>query len=287
MNQSKVKIWPAPAKLNLFLQVTGRRADGYHDIQTLFQLIDFCDELQFEVLDSAKIVRADSDYGVAEPEDLVVRAAKLLQAETGTRSGARIAVRKHIPLGAGLGGGSSDAATALLVLNDLWQCGLDVGELARLGLALGADVPVFIHGRTALASGVGERLIPVELGQRHYLLVFNELRISTAEIFSHPQLIRDSSPISLSMALAGGGKNDCEAVVVQMYPEFESLLRELGAWGQPRMTGTGSCIFLPMADENAAVSAARQMKCRYNVRAVRGLDRSPVHEMLRLTIQNA
>jgi len=287
LNDSIPARWPAPAKLNLFLHVTGRRQDGYHDIQTLFQLIDLCDELQIEATDSAGIVRPDGGYGVSEQEDLVVRAAKQLQAETGTRRGARIRVYKRIPIGAGLGGGSSDAATTLLVLNYLWQCKLELDDLMRLGLGLGADIPVFIHGRTALASGVGEQLIDVDLGARHYVLVFNQQCISTAQVFSHPQLARDSSPISLSHAIAGGGRNDCETVVCKIYPDFENILGELSAWGRPRMTGTGSCIFLPMPDENSAKSAASEINCRYNVRAVLGLDRSPVHEMLRSAIRNA
>ncbi len=277
--------WPAPAKLNLFLHVTGRRTDGYHEIQTLFQLIDLCDELQIEVTESAEIRRPDGNYGVSEQEDLVVRAAKRLQAETGARRGACIRVNKCIPPGAGLGGGSSDAATTLLVLNDLWQCKLGLDDLAELGLALGADIPLFIHGRTALASGIGEQLSPVDMGLRHYVLVFNQLCISTAEVFRHPQLPRQSPMITLASALAWAGRNDCEAVVCKMYPEFESLLEELKDWGSPHMTGTGSCIFLPMADEKAAMDAAHQLNCRYNVRAVRGLDRSPVHEMLGLTVQ--
>jgi len=272
--------WPAPAKLNLFLLITGRREDGYHDIQTLFQLIDLCDELSVEVTDSIRIRRPLGPEGVSEREDLVVRAAELLQAATGAREGARITVNKRIPLGSGLGGGSSDAATTLLVLNKLWHCNLDLDELSVLGLRLGADVPVFIHGRTSLAWGVGEKLQPLELGVRHYVLVFNPEHISTARIFGHPQLVRDSSPISLSSALAGGGHNDCEAVVRSLYPELGSVMQELEAWGKPRMTGTGSCLFLAMPDENTAVSAAREINCRYNVRAVRGLDRSPVHDML-------
>jgi 4-diphosphocytidyl-2-C-methyl-D-erythritol kinase len=286
LNELISPVWPAPAKLNLFLHVTGRRPDGYHDIQTLFQLIDLCDELQIEVTEAPDIVRPDSDYGVNEQEDLVVRAAKLLQAETRTRFGARIAVQKKIPLGAGLGGGSSDAATTLLALNDLWQCKLGLTDLARLGAALGADIPVFVHGRNALASGIGDHLTPVDLGQRHYLLVFNRCSISTADVFRHPELTRNSSPISLARAMAGAGRNDCEIVVRKLYPELESVMRDLEAWGHPRMTGTGSCIFLPMSDEITAISAAREINCRYNVRAVRGLDRSPVHEMLRSTIQN-
>ena len=192
----------------------------------------------------------------------------------------RITIDKRIPLGAGLGGGSSDAATALLVLNALWQCGLNLGELAALGLRLGADVPVFVHGRSALGSGVGEILQPLELGERHYVLVFSDTRISTAEVFRDPQLKRDSAPIALASALAGAGRNDCEAVVRKLHPDFAERFRTLEEFGTPRMTGTGSCIFLQMANENAAADTAHELKCRYNVRAVRGLDRSPLHEML-------
>lgn len=282
MIESSQPGWPAPAKVNLFLLVTGRRRDGYHNIQTLFQLIDLCDELHFEITEEMRIVRPEGAAGVSEQEDLVVRAARLLQAETGLRQGARISVHKHIPLGAGLGGGSSDAATTLLVLNHLWQCGLDLNDLAALGLRLGADIPVFIRGRSALASGVGEQLQAVNLGPRHYVLIFNPQRISTAQVFGHPQLVRDSSPVSLAAALAGIARNDCEAVVRKTYPELEKVMQDLEVWGSPRMTGTGSCVFLPMPDRKTAISTAREINCRYNVRAVRGLDRSPVHEMLNL-----
>lgn len=274
--------WPAPAKVNLFLLVTGRRHDGYHNIQTLFQLVDLCDELHIEITDEMRIVRPEGAAGVSEQDDLVVRAARLLQAETGLRRGARISVHKHIPLGAGLGGGSSDAATTLLVLNHLWQCGLDLNDLAALGLRLGADIPVFIRGRSALASGVGEQLQAVNLGPCHYVLIFNPQHISTARVFQHPELVRDSSPVSLAAALAGIARNDCEAVVRKTYPELEKVMQELEVWGRPCMTGTGSCVFLPMPDKKTAISTAREINCRYNVRAVRGLDRSPVHEMLNL-----
>ncbi|HLF31203.1 MAG TPA: 4-(cytidine 5'-diphospho)-2-C-methyl-D-erythritol kinase [Xanthomonadales bacterium] len=272
--------WPAPAKLNLFLHVTGRRPDGYHDIQTLFQLIDLADELSFEVNDSGKIRRTGSRYGVAESQDLVVRAARLLQSQAQTHKGVRISVKKRIPLGAGLGGGSSDAATTLLALNKLWNCQFGMDELASMGLSLGADVPVFILGHSALATGIGERLQFVDLGPRHYLLVLSERAISTAEIFERHDLERNSPVISLFEALEGAGRNDCEAVVRAMFPDLEEMFRELKAWGQPRLTGTGSSIFLPMCDEKAAHTAAREIKCRYNVRVVRGLNRSPVHDML-------
>lgn len=275
-------VWPAPAKINLFLHVLGRRQDGYHNIQTLFQLIDLADELQFEVNDTGVIARRDGAYGVTEAQDLVTRAATLLQLHTGTKKGVRFSVAKHIPIGAGLGGGSSDAATALLVLNELWQCHLGRDELAGLAVSLGADVPVFIHGHTALASGIGENLQSVDLDPRHYVLVLSERAISTAEIFSSPDLQRNSREISLAEAVAGGGTNDFEVIVRSKYPDMEAMFIDLASWGRPQLTGTGSAVFLPMTGEKAAWDTTREIKCRYNVRAVRGLNRSPVHDMLNL-----
>lgn len=280
MTESGPKRWPAPAKLNLFLHVTGRREDGYHDIQTLFQLIDFADELRIEVDASGEITRSGDDCGVPQNEDLVVRAARLLRRHTGARGGAVIRVRKRIPVGAGLGGGSSDAATTLLVLNRLWDTGLDIDELAQLGRQLGADVPLFIHGRSAMAGGVGDRLEPVALGRRHYVLVLSPVAVSTAAAYAHPDLERSLPLLSRAEALAGAGRNVFTPVIARSHPELARTWAELRHWGEPRLSGTGSCTFLPMADEAAARRTAQDLKCRYNVRAVRGLDRSPVHEML-------
>jgi 4-diphosphocytidyl-2-C-methyl-D-erythritol kinase len=272
--------WPAPAKINLFLHVIGRRTDGYHDLQTLFQLLDWGDEVFVQTTAGSAITRAGADYPVAAEEDLVVRAAQLLQRRTGCRQGARLRVRKCIPLGSGMGGGSSDAATVLLVLNRLWNCALSLPELAELGARLGADVPVFVHGRTALATGIGDRLQPVSLGRRPYLLVFPGINIGTRDVFNDPDLARDSQPVSLAVARAGGGRNDCEAVVRKRYPAMDAALESLQRWGQPRMTGTGSGIFLQMDNEAQAINAAREIKTLYNVRAVRGVDRSPLHDRL-------
>jgi 4-diphosphocytidyl-2-C-methyl-D-erythritol kinase len=194
--------------------------------------------------------------------------------------GARLSVRKSIPLGAGLGGGSSDAATTLLVLNHLWKCNLTLEALAQIGATLGADIPLFVMGNSAMASGIGEKLEPLSLGSRYYLLVFSDFPVSTAEIFDHPDLPRDSATISMSQALAGAGNNDCEAVVRLAHPEFDQMLQELGKWGYPHMTGTGSCVFFAMPDKKATNTAASKLKCRYNVRAVRGVDQSPVHKLL-------
>lgn len=273
-------IWPAPAKLNLFLHVTGRRPDGYHEIQTLFQLLDWGDAIHILRSEDGRIGRKAADYPVAEEDDLVIRAARLLQQTAGCRWGATICVHKNIPLGTGLGGGSSDAATVLLVLNRLWGCGFDVSTLAALGLRLGADVPVFVHGHSAMASGIGEQLEAVELGSRHYVLVLPALSISTAAVFGDPDLARNSMPISLAEARAGRGRNDCEAVVRKRYPAMAEALDTLRRWGRPVLTGTGSGIFLSMGSRQEAMSAAREMKSLYNVRAVSGVDRSPLHAVL-------
>jgi 4-diphosphocytidyl-2-C-methyl-D-erythritol kinase len=278
--EGPVSRWPAPAKINLFLHVTGRRPDGYHELQTLYQLLDWGDTIRIRVAADVGIRREPADYPVAENDDLVVCAARLLQRATGCRMGATIGVEKSVPLGAGLGGGSSDAATVLLALNRLWGCGLDLRALAELGLELGADVPLFVHGHSAMAAGIGDRLEAVALGRRHYVLVFPELSIATRDVFMDPDLVRDSKPISLADALSGCGRNDCEAVVKARYPAMAAALESLRRWGRPRVTGTGSGIFLAMDSKQQAMSAAREMKTLYNVRAVSGVDRSPLHDLL-------
>lgn len=277
--------WPAPAKLNLFLHVTGRRRDGYHELQTLFQLLDWGDEIYVQADDSRRIMRHEDDYGVPAEQDLVVLAARALQQACDCPAGARIAVRKNIPIGGGLGGGSSDAATALVVLNQLWGCGLASDELARVGLGVGADVPLFVNGFTAIASGVGEELEAVSLGERHYVLVFPDIRVSTARLFEDPALKRDSQPLSPAAALGGEGRNDLESVARLRHPELDQIADSLMNWGRPRMTGSGSTFYLAFDDENAAGQAAEEMKCRYNVRAVRGVDRSRLHEAMDFFVQ--
>jgi 4-diphosphocytidyl-2-C-methyl-D-erythritol kinase len=272
--------WPAPAKINLFLHILGRRSDGYHDIQTLFQLLDWGDDIGIRLVSRPDITRLPVSYDVPEPEDLVVRAAKLLQSETASRLGAEIAVRKRVPPGSGMGGGSSDAATVLLVLNRLWGCKLGLGDLSQLGRSLGADIPVFIHGHSALAEGTGDKLAPVSLGARHYVLIFPGFQISTREVFSDPGLNRDSTLMERVDVMQGGGINDCEPVVRRRFPVIDTMLQELEKWGNPAMTGTGSGIFIPMRDKKSAKSAAQEIKTLYNVRAVQGIDRSPVHEKL-------
>lgn len=272
--------WPAPAKLNLFLHVCGQRPDGYHELQTLFQLIDFCDHLEFEITPDGNICRVEGPVEIPAESDLVIRAARLLQSSSGVPEGALIRLHKNIPVGAGLGGGSSDAATTLLVLNHLWHCNLSIAQLAQLGLSLGADVPLFVYGNSAFAGGIGEKLQATKLGERHYVLVLMPLHVSTAEVFRHPELKRDCAVMSIRDALGGTGKNVCERVVRSMYPLMARALDDLASFGDARMTGTGSCIFLEMPDAEAAMKTTIQLNSLYNVRAVRGLDKSPVHELL-------
>lgn len=280
MTDADTRHWPAPAKLNLFLHVTGRRVDGYHELQTLFQLLDWGDELFIEPREDSRIARAGDDYGVPDEDDLAVRAARLLQTESGCGQGAEIRVNKVVPLGSGMGGGSSDAATVLLVLNHLWRCGLGLSDLSELGARLGADVPVFVQGHSALATGIGDELSPVDLGERHYVLVFPGVSVPTPVVFRDADLKRDSDILGLEDVLAGVGRNDCEPVVRRRFPEMDKAFRQLADWGHPKMTGTGSGLFLEVPDRGCAESTARQIKNLYNSRAVRGVDRSPLHEKL-------
>lgn len=268
------KAWPAPAKLNLFLHITGRRADGYHDLQTLFQILDWGDELRFLVNDTGVITRSNDVEGVPQAKDICIQAAHLLKRHAGVEKGVQIELIKRTPMGAGLGGGSSDAATVLCALNRLWSCGLKRQQLAKLGLELGADVPVFVNGYSAWAEGRGEKLQAVSLGERYYVLVFPVLSISTADVFCHPALKRDSIPVELTKTNLQPGRNDCENTVLQMYPELKKVTRDLSAWGHPRMSGTGSTFFLAFDKKKTAKRAASELECRYNVRLVSGVDRS-------------
>ncbi len=272
--------WPAPAKINLFLRITGRRDDGYHDLQTLFQILDWGDELQFSVNDNGRISRHCNISGIPEHEDICVLAAKKLQCHAGISQGVHIDLVKRIPMGSGLGGGSSDAATTLLALNRVWSCGLSGQQLADLGLELGADVPVFVLGRSAYAEGRGEQLHAVSLGQPFYVLVFPRLAISTAEVFRHPELKRNSRRLDWSEFKNTRMRNDCLDVVLRLYPELENLVNDLQEYGEPRMSGTGSTFFLQFDSKNAAIKAASNLKCRYNVRVVGGVDVSPLLDRL-------
>jgi 4-diphosphocytidyl-2-C-methyl-D-erythritol kinase len=270
--------WPAPAKLNLFLHVVGRRPDGYHELQTVFQLIDLCDFLSFRPTADGSVTRPAGPAGIAEEEDLVVRAARLLQAETACPRGVEIRVDKRIPTGGGLGGGSSDAATTLVALNQLWGTGLSREALAELGLRLGADVPVFVGGKSGWAEGVGERLAPVDLPGRWFAVVRPDCAVGTAEVFQAPELTRNSPPTTITGFLSSGGRNDCEPVVRRRYPEVGAALDWLGDRGEARLTGTGSCVFAPAADEAAARRMLDGLPERWQGFVARGLNESPLLE---------
>ncbi|HTL20067.1 MAG TPA: 4-(cytidine 5'-diphospho)-2-C-methyl-D-erythritol kinase [Steroidobacteraceae bacterium] len=273
--------WPAPAKLNLFLHVTGRRADGYHELQTLFQLLDLCDTLTISLREDGLIERPAGAAGVAPEADLTLRAARALQQLTGTRQGAELRVHKRIPQGAGLGGGSSDAATTLLALNELWGCGLSFEELAALGLPLGADVPVFVRGSSAWAEGIGERLTQVSLPEAWYVIIYPGVGVSTREVFQSPELTRNSPLITIRAFFQSGGRNDCEPVVRARSPEVAAALDWLGREGSARLTGTGSCVFLARGSAAEAERLAARVPDRWMSFVARGVNSSPVHEQLR------
>jgi 4-diphosphocytidyl-2-C-methyl-D-erythritol kinase len=273
-------LWPAPAKLNLFLHVTGRRLDGYHDLQTLFQLIDLCDSIGLAPRRDGQIERIAGPAGVAPEDDLVVRAARALQRASGTSLGASLRVVKRIPIGGGLGGGSSDAATALLVLNRHWGCDLPLSELAALGATLGADVPVFLHGSSAWAEGRGEKLTPVELPERWYVVVRPGVSVGTADVFQAPELTRNSPLITIRGFFESGGHNDCEPVVSARYPEVRAALEWLSQSAPAHLTGTGSCIFAAFTSAKAAADVAARVPDRWTGFVARGLNTSPVRERL-------
>lgn len=272
--------WPAPAKLNLFLHITGRRPDGYHELQTVFQLIDLCDTVALTVREDSAIERLEGPADVPAESDLVVRAARALQAASGTRLGATLCVRKRIPMGGGLGGGSSDAATTLLGLNQLWGCGLGLDELALLGLPLGADVPVFVRGLSAWAEGVGERLTPVELPERWYAVIHPGIGVSTREVFQSPELTRNSPLITIRAFFEAGGRNDCEPVVRARCPEVAAALDWLSRYAPARLTGTGSCIFASCASAAEAERIAARVPDEWTSFVARGLNISPAHRSL-------
>jgi 4-diphosphocytidyl-2-C-methyl-D-erythritol kinase len=275
--------WPAPAKLNLFLHIVGRRPDGYHELQTCFQFVDLCDEVTITPRADGAIRRGAGAAGVAPEQDLCVRAAVALQRATGTRRGADISVAKRIPMGAGLGGGSSDAATCLVALNQLWDLNLTVDELAALGLELGADVPVFVRGRAAWAEGVGERLTPlyppIAPDELNYLIIKPNVFVSTRDVFQDPELTRDTPRITIHGFLASGGSNDCLEVVRRRYPEVARALDWLSAYGTARLTGTGACIFMA-CEPVPAREIVGQLPTGYEAFVVRGLNDSPLLERL-------
>jgi 4-diphosphocytidyl-2-C-methyl-D-erythritol kinase len=276
--------WPAPAKLNLFLHILGRRPDGYHELQTCFQFVDLCDEITIEVRQDGEIRRAVEIPGVPEADDLCIRAARALKAAAGCALGANISLAKRIPIGGGLGGGSSDAATCLVALNHLWKLHWPKQELAALGLKLGADVPVFVHGRAAWAEGVGERLTPLypplAPKQDNYLILKPNVFVPTAAVFQDPELTRNSAPITIHGFLASGGRNDCLGVVRRRYPDVARALDWLSSFGSARLTGTGACVFLACETMDRGRDIMRELPPAYEAHVARGMNDSPLLERL-------
>jgi len=281
--------WPAPAKLNLFLHIVGRRPDGYHRLQTVFRFVDLTDELRFWQRPPGVIERVGDVANVPESRDLTLRAARLLADYARSRGerpdplpGVGIELDKRIPIQAGLGGGSSDAATVLAALNALWGLNLPATTLAALGLELGADVPVFLGGRAAWAEGIGEVLTPIELPPAHYVVIEPDAAVSTAEVFQAPELTRDSPVITIRGFLGSGGHNDCEAVVRSRYPAVAEALDWLATFTEARLTGTGSCVFGAVPDAAEARAILAQLPARWRGHWVRGLDRSPLLDRVEL-----
>ncbi len=277
----KIQTWPAPAKLNLFLHITAQRKDGYHELQTLFQFLDYSDELSFELRDDGEIHRVTDIPSVAEEEDLIIRAAKLLQQHSHCSLGVNISIDKKLPMGGGLGGGSSDAATTLVAMNHLWDLNITEEELAKLGLQLGADVPVFVHGWAAWAEGVGEKLTPVAPKEPWYLIIVPGVQVSTAEIFNDLELTRDCASIKMRNFLEGQSENVCQPVVSKHYPEVAKAIEWLEQYSPTKMTGTGACIFAGFATEEGAQSVLNKLPESWQGFVAKGMNTSPLCATLR------
>ena len=272
--------WPAPAKLNLMLRIVGQRDDGYHLLQTVFQIIDLTDGLVFSKTEDGRVRLKNTIPGVKEEDDLTVRAALLLKKETGYQGGACIAIEKNLPMGGGLGGGSSDAATVLVVLNQLWQLGISERRLMELGVQLGADVPVFIKGTSTWAEGVGEKLTDIKLPNAWYVVLKPQCHVDTGKIFSAKDLTRNSKCIRISDFNAGQNQNDCVAVVKALHVEVRQALDELSRYGDARLTGTGACIFLQFSDQESARNVYNKLASDKEVYIAEGLAVSPLHKQM-------
>ncbi len=274
---------PAPAKLNLFLHITGQRADGYHQLQTLFQLLDYGDVLEFDNAEELSLTLSPDTPEIPPATNLVWRAARALQQHTGCTRGATILLKKYLPMGAGLGGGSSDAATTLVGLNQLWQLGLSRAELIDIGLPLGADVPLFLHGASAWAEGIGERLTSVALPPAWYLVVVPDCQVSTATVFRHRQLTRNASPITIRAFLEPGGlgqsaNNSCQGVVEALYPQVKAARQWLDHYAPARLTGTGACLFARFDSEDQAQAIRAQIPDPWDGFIARGVNQSPLYQ---------
>ena len=276
---------PSPAKLNLFLHITGRRNDGYHELQTIFQFVDYGDELSFESTENGKITIEPAIEGVPLEDNLIYKAAKLVQEKSNSSKGIRIGLKKVLPMGGGLGGGSSNAATTLLAVNHLWQTGLSIDELAAAGLALGADVPVFVRGEACWAEGVGEKITPIkDLSENWFVVAVPDCHVDTKEIFSHKELTRGTQKCKISAALRGEGRNDCEPVVCKLYKEVAKSLNLLNKFGPARMTGTGACCFLEVNSKEEANTVLAQLPADLKAFVARGINQSPLHTALNSSV---
>jgi 4-diphosphocytidyl-2-C-methyl-D-erythritol kinase len=271
---------PSPAKINLFLHVVGRRTDGYHLLQTAFQFLDFCDEMLFILRSDGKIKLDTQNVNIATKDNLVFKAATLLQSYTGVKQGANISLDKRIPLGGGLGGGSSNAATTLLALNFLWQTELSQKELAKLALSLGADVPIFIHGKASFAEGVGEILTTIAPPEDWILLLLPDCAANTQKIFSDSQLTRNTRTITITEFLESGGHNDCEPIARKLFPKIAVALDNLNQHVRARMSGTGSSVFASFKNKEAATEVARKIPVAIERMITKGLNLSPLHSAL-------
>ncbi|MDP3878365.1 MAG: 4-(cytidine 5'-diphospho)-2-C-methyl-D-erythritol kinase [Methylobacter sp.] len=273
--------WPAPAKLNLMLRITGQRSDGYHLLQTVFQFIDLCDWITFHPVNDGRVSLQKTMPGVPEADDLTVRAAKLLKAETGCEQGVCIEVEKNLPMGGGLGGGSSDAATVLVVLNQLWDLQLSTEKLMALGLALGADVPAFVYGYSSWAEGVGEKLERIDIPEQWVVVIKPDCHVDTKEIFSAKDLTRNSKSIRIADFTAGQHQNDCLGVVSERYQSVKDALVDLSGFSEARLTGTGACVFAQFDSENAAANACKSLQKKWQAYLAKGVNESPLFSKLK------
>ncbi|WP_020560289.1 4-(cytidine 5'-diphospho)-2-C-methyl-D-erythritol kinase [Thiofilum flexile] len=273
---------PAPAKLNLFLHITGRRPDGYHLLQTLFQILDYGDSIQLIRRDDGKLRRVAGNESVPEETDLMIRAAQLLKQVSQTRFGVDIVINKRLPMGGGLGGGSSNAATVLVGLNQLWRCGLKPEQLAELGLRLGADVPVFVLGHTAWAEGVGEQLTAIDLPERWYLVVVPDAHVATREIFLNPRLTRNCEPITMATFLNGVTQNVFESIVREQHPNINQVFELLSQYAKPRLTGSGACVFAEFDSQIAADQVQQKLSTTWDTFVAKGVKQSPLVTQLKL-----
>lgn len=272
----------SPAKINLFLHIIGRRSDGYHLLQTAYQFINFYDDMFFSSRTDSTISLQSSSQEILPEENLIFKAAKLLQAHSSCQSGINIRLTKRIPLGGGLGGGSSNAATTLLALNKLWEINLNKEELAQLGLTLGADIPIFIHGRAAFAEGIGEKFYPIDPPEDWFLVIFPNCKVSTEKIFSDSQLTRNTPEITIAEFFENGGHNDCEPVARKHFPEIANTLDWLNQYTTARMTGTGSSVFATFKSKEAALKVAEKIPASLNSIIVRGTNHSLLHMAMKI-----